>query len=1103
MASNYIKQDPITHILTRPDMYVGTKTFEEQSEYIWKNNKIIKKDIKVCPALTRTFIEILSNAIDNIERSKDSKNKMSYIKVHLSQTDCEIINDGAIIPIVINEKENIYNHTLIFGHLLSGSNYDDSEKRYTSGRNGLGAKLTNVLSKSFSVEGVDPEHKLKFEQTWTNNMKETSGPTITKTSRLTGYTSIKWSWDCNWFKPGMKRVSEDIIDLFGMYVLHAAMLTELNVQLNGSKLPNKLTKYFELFDDDTTTILKLENNHSKVFITFSPTNEFETISFVNGIQTKNGGKHVNAWVEAVCRPIIENLKIKTSLKDLKPYFRFLIVTRVPNPEFEGQEKNELKSPNIDAQPITSYQVSKIMKSKIGDNLKELIQTKDDKLIAKAVSANTFIDIKGYNKANNAGVKKGSECILIVCEGDSAKTFAIEGINSNGFNNKKGRDWFGIYPLRGKLLNTRNATSISISKNIVITNLIKILGLDCTDSNNFEKLNYGKMCILTDADVDGIHIEGLLLNFFHSMFPRLLEKKFVISMKTPILRVSIPKREPIYFFDEKTYRNFNLPKNAETKYFKGLGTNKTEDIKKVFGIKILQFTTDDDTNNFFDIAFNKTETIERKRWLEQYSPLTESKKTLDEESDQIVQFSISRHLNEELIKFFHDDCKRSIPSVFDGLKESQRKIVYAAKKRNINTEIKVAQFGAYVAEHTNYHHGEENLFKTIIKMAQSFVGSNNLPLFSEEGQFGSRLKGGEDAAKPRYICTQPRSFFSSLFNPDDDNQLTYREDDGDKIEPFYYITTIPMILVNGCIGIGTGWMCNVPQFSPDDVIKASEFWMDNEHDKLELFLTSIKPWYRHFTGLIEKISDSKFQTNGKYTHIRNTIKITELPIGVWSEKFEYELNEMANKKYIKYLNAHTTPLTVCFEFETTETFDIEIFKKKMYTFLNLDNIVVFDKFERIRRVTLKEVFDLWGEEKLKVIEDRKQFQLANIKKSLELTIYKIKFIDAVKNKMIILTDDEDIIVNKIKKIIPDINTDNINILLDLQIRTLTLQKLNKLKELEIKLKQEEIDLSKKTNRDIWKEDLENLKKILLTEKFTLPEDKEDATKIPKRRLILKK
>ena len=211
MSNNYIKQDPITHILTRPDMYVGTKTFEEQNEYIWKNNKIAKKTIKVCPALTRTFIEILSNAIDNIERSKNSK--MSYIKVNLSQTSCEIINDGSIIPIVINEKENMYNHTLIFGHLLSGSNYNDSEKRYTSGRNGLGSKLTNVLSKSFTVEAIDSERKLKFEQTWMNNMKETNGPKTSKTSRSIGYTSIKWNWDCNWFKPGMKQIPEDIIDL--------------------------------------------------------------------------------------------------------------------------------------------------------------------------------------------------------------------------------------------------------------------------------------------------------------------------------------------------------------------------------------------------------------------------------------------------------------------------------------------------------------------------------------------------------------------------------------------------------------------------------------------------------------------------------------------------------------------------------------------------------------------------------------------------------------------------------------------------------------------------------------------------------------------------
>lgn len=1141
MASNkYVKQDPITHILTRPDMYVGTKTFEEQSEYLWKNNKIVKKDIKVCPALIRTFIEILSNAIDNIERSADiglKGSKMSYIKVNLSQTECEIINDGSVIPIVVNEKENIYNHTLIFGHLLSGSNYNDSEKRYTSGRNGLGAKLTNVLSKSFSVEGVDPERKLKFEQTWTNNMKDTTGPIITKTSRTTGYTSIKWVWDCNWFKPGMRVISEDIIDLFGMYVLNAAMLTELNVQLNGAKLPNKLTKYFDLFDDsETTNTLKLENEHSKVFVTPSPTNEFETISFVNGIQTKNGGKHVNAWVEAVCRPIIEKLKGLT-LKDVKPFFRFLIVTRVPNPEFEGQEKNELKAPNVDAQPITSSQVIKIMKwtlrtgSNIGDKLKTLMDTKDGKQLAKAISTSTVLDIKGYNKANNAGVKNGSECTLIVCEGDSAKTFALEGINSNGLNGKKGRDWFGIYPLRGKLLNTRNASSMSISKNKVITNLIKILGLDCTNPDKIEKLNYGKVCILTDADVDGIHIEGLLLNFFHSMFPRLLEKHFVISMKTPILRLSSPKQEPIYFFDEKTYNNFikeQKPKNSETKYFKGLGTNKTDDIKKVFGIKILQFIIDTETNKNFNIAFDKIKSNERQTWLKDYSPQKDDESiSLDKEKSQSVEFPISRHLKKELIKYFYDDCKRSIPSIFDGLKESQRKIVYAAKKRTWKKEIKVAQFGAYVAENTNYHHGEENLFKTIIKMAQSFIGSNNLALFSEEGQFGSRLSGGDDAAAPRYIFTQPRPYFLSLFNPNDDSQLKYRQDDGDSIEPLYYIPTIPMLLVNGCVGIGTGWMCNVPQFSPDDVMHASELWMNDEHDKLGSFLNLIKPWYRHFTGTIEKIKDDsdkkkcetkanltgkakppsiKYQTNGVYTIQDNTIKITELPIGVWSTKFEEEdLNKMVLKKYIKSLRAHTTPQLVCFEFEMTETFNIDIFKKKMYTFLNLDNIVVFNEHEKIERVTLKKVFDMWGHKKLFVIDLRKKYQLTNIRKSLKLTNYKIKFIDAVKKKTIVLTDDENIIVNKIKEINSGISTDDITSLLELQVRSLTEQRMNKLKELESKLKQEEADLSKKTTTDIWKEDLEDLKKVLSNETFNLPSSTSITKKseAPKRRLILKK
>ena len=662
--ATYIKQDPITHILTRPDMYVGSKGFDRQQVYVYTNGAIVSKEVSVSPALVRTFVEILSNAIDNMERDT----KMTYISVDLSATQCEIKNDGAVIPIEQNEvetikgkKELIYNHSLIFGHLLSGSNYDDTEKRYTSGRNGLGAKLTNVLSTSFTVEGVDPNNKTKLVQTWTNNMRATSGPKVTKSSRVKGYTSIKWSWDCEWFQ--MKNgLPQDTMDLLAMHVLNASLLTGLNVKLDGVKLPSKLASYFDLLNGcDTTNMLKLESDNSRVFVI--PSHEFEAISFVNGIQTKNGGKHVNAWVEAVCRPVIDKLKGRKSstsstsltIKDVKPYFKFLVVTRIPNPEFESQEKNELKTV-VKADPITAHQVTKIMKWPIGETLKGLMLSKEKKQVTKAIAASAkHPAIDGYDKANNAGGAKGKDCTLIVCEGLSAKTFAVDGI-SKGLNDKKGRDWFGIYPLRGKMLNTRNATPTSIKNNMVITNLMKIIGLDYGNPDKLEKLNYGRLCIITDADVDGIHIEGLILNFFHSLFPKLLKRNFVISMKTPILRVG--KK---YFFDERSATAALQNKGKDkVKYYKGLGAIEPKETDKVFGIKMLQFEEDEASDDSFKTAFDKGESSERKGWLTHYNPHDQNKRTLDDESskNEMIKFDISRHLNDELIKFFHDDCKRS-------------------------------------------------------------------------------------------------------------------------------------------------------------------------------------------------------------------------------------------------------------------------------------------------------------------------------------------------------------------------------------------------------------------------------------------------------------
>jgi DNA topoisomerase-2 len=1066
----YTRQDPITHILKRPDMYVGSKSFEPQLSYVWENDKIVKKIIAESRALKRTFIEILSNALDNLERDK----KMTYIKVTLTSTSCKIVNDGSVIPIVMNEKEKMYNHSLIFGHLLSGSNYNDNQQRFTSGRNGLGAKLTNVLSTEFTVEGLDPVNKLKLTQTWKNNMKETSGPVVSKTVRKTGYTSIEWKWDCDWFQKGLKELNKDTIDMLTMLVVNASMVSGIGVYLNEVKLPNKLSEYFTFFKDiepeAVKCVLKLESGDSKVFVTQSSNREFEAISFVNGIQTKNGGKHVNAWVEAVCRPLIEKLKSVT-LKDVKPFFRFLVVSRIPNPEFDGQEKNELVNPTVKAEQITSSQVSKITKWPIWKDMTQLIQVKDNKKLEKNVASKS-INVEGYSKANNSGGKHSKNCSLIICEGLSAKTFAIEGI-SYGVADVKGRDWFGIYPLRGKLLNTRNATKQTISANQIITNLIKILGLSCSNPDDLSKMNYGRIYILTDADVDGIHIEGLLINFFHSMFPKLLHESMVFSMKTPILKVSVANRV-MYYFDEQTFRRSNLQKNAKVKYLKGLGTNNSEDIKHVFGKKILKFLFDENVDSVIKSAFDKNDAGNRKNWLETYSPFRNSHKTLDDETENFIPFEISRLLNDELIKFFHDDCKRSIPSIFDGLKESQRKIVYAIKKRKLSSEIKVAQLGAYVAENTNYHHGEENLFKTIIKMAQDFPGSNNLPLLVNDGQFGSRLAGGEDASKPRYIFTKPHLYFNLMFPTQDDHLLEYRIDDGDKIEPYHYVPIIPMLLVNGCVGIGTGWMCNSPQFNPQDVMEMSTLWMKNEHEKLDKFISNTTPWYRGFKGVIEKgEKTSKFQTSGVFTRKNKTIKISELPVYTWTNKFEEDLKEWEQSGSISKLKTYSSKTDVHIEFETTQSFDEKNFVKKMTSTLNLDNIVVFDKDEKILRVDIKDIINMWGSERLSLNEKRKMFQISDLEEQIKLLSQKIDFINLVRNKTVILTDDETTIVNILKVNIAGITNSDIEVLRNLPNKFLTenerMRLLNKKSNLEKDL---EIIL-KKTPRDLWFEDVSKL------------------------------
>ncbi len=1056
MAKKYIKQDLLTNILTRPDTYVGSKTFKDVVDYVWTNGELVKRSVNISPALLRVFIEIMSNAIDNAQRSRESGTKCTMIKVVVTPTECEVVNDGEVIPIEIHES-GVYNHSLIFGQLLSGSNYDDNEKRHTSGRNGLGAKLTNVFSSKFTVEGVDPSHGLKLVQTWTGNMRQTDGPKITKTVRKSGYTSIKWSVDYDQF--GLcGGIPRDTLDMYSRYVLDAALVTGLNVTLNGVKLPNTMEKYVALIRPGNTEILKLENSTSKVVVFPSANKEFEAISFVNGIRTKNGGVHVDAWVEAVCRPILKKVKCAT-LRDVKPFFSFVITTTVVNPTFESQEKNTLETPTISADPITPTQVTKILKWSIGAAIKDGVVEKEKKKVVKTIAAKQP-SIDGYDKANFAGGPKSSECTLIVCEGLSAKTFAVAGIK-HGMYGKSGRDYFGVFPLRGKLLNTRNATPTTISKNTVLTNLMKILGLDFSAPKNLKKLAYGKLCIITDADVDGIHIEGLILNFFHSLFPNLLQNGFLVSMKTPILKVIPPaksKIQPKYFFDERTCAKEleRFPTGSKTKYYKGLGTTRPEDVNEIFGVKLLEFHTDENTDESFKIAFDKTTTHERKEWLAEFNP---DATTSIDTCGSLTAYSATTHIREELIKFSYDDCKRSLPSVLDGLKESQRKIVYAAKKRNLVNEVKVAQFGAYVSEHTNYHHGEQNLFEAIIKMAQTYPGTNNIPLLTQGGMFGTRLEGGRDAASPRYIFTKIAPKFTKLFPADDDDLYVRNVDDGDVVEPRYYVPTLPLILINGSVGIGTGWSCNIPQFSPEDVLENCKLWMADKP------LNAMCPWFQGFTGVVERVSDSKFVTKGIYSRSGNKIKINELPVGLWNDKFKAWVGKQPD---ITNLNDNSTPDKPEFELTVKPGFQESVLGDELTTTFNTTNMVVFDKNGKIVRVTIQDIFRLWGEERLEMNRRRKRHQIKQYEEKISRANQKITFIRLVRGKHIILTDPESKILEVMKK--SGINDED---LLRLPIRTLTENKRDELIKYKAELEMAKSELERTTEQVMWLNDIANV------------------------------
>ena len=300
--------------------------------------------------------------------------------------------------------------------------------------------------------------------------------------------------------------------------------------------------------------LLIKTHDTEVFLT--PSHEFQSISFVNGVYTRLGGQHVDAWSEALFRPLVDKFNgkdkktkgknPKVNIADVRQFFRLYVVSTVVRPEFDGQDKNKLESPAIEAN-VKRTHINAILKWSVMDQIEDIIRAKEMFVLKKAEKVTKKEKIEGYDPANKAGGKDSVHCTLFITEGLSAKTYVVSGIKE-GVYGRKGRDWNGALPVRGKLLNVRDKAATAIAGNKVICSLIQALGLkhgvDYAVDENYKKLNYGRLVVVADADVDGIHIEALILNFIHFLYPSLLERStpFVVSMKTPIVRVKMSKRQ---------------------------------------------------------------------------------------------------------------------------------------------------------------------------------------------------------------------------------------------------------------------------------------------------------------------------------------------------------------------------------------------------------------------------------------------------------------------------------------------------------------------------------------------------------------------------------
>ena len=1049
MTSKYVKLSHSDHILQVPDMYIGSIDTNNDSRWLYnsESNKMEFKNIKFNSGLYKIFDEVLVNTLDCHVKYKNVKHIEISCGIVNGVYTITVKNDGDGIPIEYSKEKNdkgeqIYTPELIFGHLLTSSNYNKDEEKITGGKNGLGVKLNNIFSSKFTLETLHPASGKSYSQVWTNNMSVCEKPILKKTSSSKGYVSVTFCPDTKRFIGAFDGVelSKDMAQVFQTRVLEIAAMAgkDVKVSYNGSELKtNTFEKFVKLFTQNEKDIAYERCSDRWEVAAILTRNLFQEdavlpdekqISFVNGINTKKGGKHVETVFKTLMNDFCEiakKKKVDIKPSQLKDSLLLFVNATIVNPSFDSQTKETLTTPatkfGSHFKP-TPKLAEGLVKIGLLDEAQSILDAKAAKE-AKKTDGTKKKTLRGMPKlvdALFAGTAKSSQCTLILTEGDSAATSAISGLKVVG------REMWGVFPLRGKLLNVRDISQEKFSKNEELTAIKKILGLEQRKKYSDSKsLRYGRVMVMADQDLDGSHIKGLLMNLFHAEWPDLMKSNFICSLATPLLKAT-KKNMILSFYTAQEFERWKAgqPDNSKgwtLKYYKGLGTSTPEEAQEWFrNLHEIKYVFDKDTDENFSLAFNKKRADDRKKWLSNYDP-----KRCVTMKDSNVDYSSFIH--DELIHFSNGDNIRSLPSINDGFKPSQRKILFGCLKRNLKAEVRVAQLAGYVSEHAAYHHGEASLHGAIISMAQIFVGANNINLLAPVGQFGSRLDGGKDAASPRYIHTHLEPIVEKIYRKEDACILKHIDDDGLLVEPETYYPIVPMLVINGSVGIGTGFSTDVPPHDPTDVVNLLKDRLKGVRTTLNNI--ALRPYWLGFKGAVQHSENGVWLTKGMYTFddAKKMVSVTELPVGTWTTDYKEFLEEMCNvndkeskKPVLRNYEDLYNHVDIRFDlyldpdyYEDAKDNNYEFEKRfKLASTWRTTNMVAFTNDMKIKKYDcVGDMIEEYYVERLTKYEERREKEIESLKRDAMEADAKARFLRGVLDNSIDLRrkSDDDIVV----------------------------------------------------------------------------------------------